>query len=88
MLVISKPTNFGIMYGQPDPTQNDAGMAAVREYHKAMEPHMAGFYTNLNEESEQKTCANFGPNYPRLVEVKNQYDPGNLFRLNANIRPG
>jgi hypothetical protein len=22
-----------------------------------------------------------------MVEVKNRYDPGNLFRLNANVKP-
>ena len=80
--------NFGIMYVGDDPAQNDVKIAAVREYYKEMEPHMAGFYTNLNEESEKKTWGNYGPNYPRLVELKNEYDPGNLFRLNANIKPG
>jgi hypothetical protein len=30
---------------------------------------------------------NFGPNFPRLVALKKQYDPLNLFRLNANISP-
>lgn len=80
--------NFGMMYAGPDPAENEAGIAAVREYYKAMEPHLAGFYTNLNEDSAQNTWGNYGPNYPRLVELKNKYDPGNLFRLNANIRPG
>jgi FAD/FMN-containing dehydrogenase len=79
--------NFGIMYIGEDPGQKEAKVAAVREYYKAMEPHMAGFYTNLNDDSEQKTWGNYGPNYPRLVEIKNKYDPTNLFRLNANIRP-
>jgi FAD/FMN-containing dehydrogenase len=79
--------NFGMMYFGDDPAQNEAGIAAVRAYYKAMEPHLAGFYTNLNDDTEQKTWGNYGPNYPRLVELKNQYDPGNLFRLNANIRP-
>ena len=53
-----------------------------------MEPYLAGFYTNLNADSEQKTWGNYGPNYPRLATLKSKYDPGNLFRLNANIKPG
>jgi hypothetical protein len=79
--------NFGIMYGGNDPTQNEANIAAVREYYYAMEPHMAGFYTNLNEDDEKKTWGNYGENYPRLVELKNKYDPTNMFRLNANVKP-
>jgi FAD/FMN-containing dehydrogenase len=80
--------NFGMMYASPDPSKNEAGIAAVREYYEAMEPHLAGFYTNLNQDSEQKTWGNYGPNFPRLVALKNKYDPGNLFRLNANVKPG
>ncbi len=79
--------NFGVMYIGEDPAENEVKIAAVREYYKEMEPHMAGFYTNLNEESEQKTWGNYGANYPGLVELKNEYDPDNLFRLNANIQP-
>lgn len=79
--------NFGVMYVGEDRSQNDAKIAAVREYYKEMEPYMAGFYTNLNDESEQKTWGNYGPNYPRLAELKKKFDPSNLFRLNANIRP-
>ena len=79
--------NFGIMYVGDDPANNDAAIAQVREYYKAMEPHMAGFYANLNEDSEERTWGNYGANYPRLVGLKNKYDPGNMFRLNANIKP-
>lgn len=79
--------NFGIMYIGDDPAQNEAGIANVREFYSAMEPHMAGFYTNLNEDNERKTWGNYGENYPRLVALKNKYDPTNLFRLNANIKP-
>jgi FAD/FMN-containing dehydrogenase len=79
--------NFGRMYLGGDPEQNDAGRTAVREIYKEMEPHSLGFYTNLHDDTEQKTWGNYGPNYPRLVELKNKFDPTNLFRLNANIRP-
>ena len=79
--------NFGIMYMSADPAGNEDGIAAVREMYGALEPHMSGFYTNLNEDSEKKTWGNYGENYPRLVELKNKYDPMNLFRLNANIKP-
>jgi hypothetical protein len=79
--------NFGILYVSPDPATNDAGIAAVREFYQAMEPHMAGFYTNLHEDTEKKIWGNYGESYPRLVELKNRYDPTNLVRLNANVRP-
>ena len=79
--------NYGIGYSSRDPAKNEAGIAAVREYYNALAPYMAGFYTNLHQDTEKNIWGNYGPNYPRLVEIKNQYDPTNLFRLNANIRP-
>jgi len=79
--------NFGISYGSDDPALNDAGIAAVREFYYALEPHMAGFYANLHQDDKDKVGGNYGANYPRLVGLKDKYDPTNLFRLNANIRP-
>jgi FAD/FMN-containing dehydrogenase len=29
----------------------------------------------------------YGENYERLVALKDEYDPTNLFRLNQNIEP-
>jgi len=50
----------------------------------------SGAYVNfpgLGEEGETLVQAAYGGNYARLVELKNQYDPTNLFRLNQNIKP-
>jgi FAD/FMN-containing dehydrogenase len=32
--------------------------------------------------------ATYGDNYQRLVEIKQKFDPQNLFRVNQNIKPG
>ena len=37
---------------------------------------------------EVRQGKNYGPAYERLVKIKGQYDAGNLFRLNSNIKPG
>lgn len=79
--------NLGINSVWTDPAETEPRVAAIRRYYSAVVPYTKGYYTNLNEESEQKTWGNFGENYPRLVEIKTRYDPTNLFRLNANIRP-
>jgi FAD/FMN-containing dehydrogenase len=80
-------SNFGISGVWRDPSESEKRIDAIRRIHAAIEPHMTGFYTNLNEDSERRTWGNYGPNYRRLAQIKFRYDPGNLFRLNANIQP-
>ena len=47
-----------------------------------------GVYVNfLTDDEPERVKTAYGPGYDRLVAVKNQYDPGNLFRMNQNIRP-
>src|SRR5262249_51154607 len=66
-----------------DPTPH---LAWLRNYWKAIEPHTAGFYTNdVIDETQKQVDENYLGNYPRLVALKNKYDPTNLFRLNANV---
>ena len=38
-------------------------------------------------EGEHRVREAYGPNYDRLVALKNKYDATNFFRLNANIKP-
>ncbi|HEU5133682.1 MAG TPA: FAD-binding oxidoreductase [Steroidobacteraceae bacterium] len=73
--------------GAVDPAEH---MQATRKYWSTLEPFTRGFYVNdlAREASASEINANYRGNYPRLVKIKNTYDPTNLFRLNANIKPG
>jgi len=63
-------------------------IAYVQEQWKVLGPYTNGFYVNdIANETQAQVDANYGANLERLVQVKNQYDPTNLFRLNANVRP-
>jgi FAD binding domain/Berberine and berberine like len=47
-----------------------------------------GVYVNfLADEGEARIRASYGPNYARLMQIKNRYDPENVFHVNQNIRP-
>jgi FAD/FMN-containing dehydrogenase len=46
-----------------------------------------GFYVNDQyDQSQEMVNRTYRENFPRLLKIKNAYDPTNLFRLNANIR--
>jgi FAD/FMN-containing dehydrogenase len=61
----------------------------ARNFFAAATPFAQGsVYVNfLTEEESARIGAAYGPNYDRLVAVKTQYDPRNLFRHNQNIQP-
>jgi hypothetical protein len=72
--------------GWMDPAQDDELIAASRAYYKALEPHLGGYYDNIDFDGN-KAAGNYGPAYERLQKIKGAFDPGNLFRLNSNIDP-
>jgi len=77
--------SVGWAYG----SERDGHVAWCREYWTYLEPFTHGFYSNDadGEASEENVAENYQMNIDRLTEVKNRYDPKNLFRLNANIVP-
>ena len=74
-----------------DPTESSRHIAWTRELWGQIEPLISGSaYLNhlAGDDKPEKVRASFGPNYDRLVALKQQYDPTNLFRLNPNVKPG
>jgi FAD/FMN-containing dehydrogenase len=72
-----------------DPADTDANLEWTEALFDAMQPHLeeSAYVNNLGEEGQDRIRAAYGDNYPRLAALKSRYDPGNLFRVNQNIRP-
>lgn len=71
------------------PAEDNRCITWAREFFEAAKPHATGgVYVNfLTQDESERIAAAYGPNYDRLVQLKNRYDPQNLFRLNQNIQP-
>ena len=84
-----REANFMVFLGAgwKDPADNDRYRNEVRAKWDKVKPFTSGYYVNLNEGDQRATDDNYGPNHVRLAALKRQYDPTNLFRLNANVRP-
>lgn len=74
-----------------DPKDNQAVLDYSRNFLSSLEKYSpGGLYVNfagLGEEGEALVKSAYGPNYEKLVALKNIYDPTNLFHLNQNIKP-
>ena len=75
-----------------DPADTDANIAWTRDVWEEMHRYSdGGLYLNFpgfGEEGEKLLRAGHGAEiHERLVELKTEYDPDNLFRLNQNVKP-
>ena len=73
----------------PDPANAKAITDWTIAYHEALHPFAAGgAYVNMMmDEGQERVKASYGENYDRLAKIKSEYDPGNVFHVNQNIRP-
>ena len=86
-----RDANWATVYVGVDP--DPANVGAIRDwtigYFEALHPHSAGgAYVNMMmDEGQERVRASYRDNYDRLAEIKRDYDPENLFRINQNIEP-
>lgn len=71
-----------------DALGDEGSIGWAREYFEAMTPYATGgTYVNFISEREGEESMAYRENYDRLVELKNEWDPENLFRMNQNVKP-
>jgi FAD/FMN-containing dehydrogenase len=81
--------NFMAWSNWADPSESEKNIQWTRKFWEAMRPFLVeGSYGNyVSDEGDAFARAAYGPNYERLVALKNKYDPKNFFRMNHNIKP-
>lgn len=80
--------NMFAVVAWPVAESRDSHVKYIKDYWGEFEPFTDGWYTNeVDDHAANKVNRNYQGNFERMVKVKNQYDPTNLFRLNANVKP-
>jgi FAD/FMN-containing dehydrogenase len=70
------------------PVEKASAVQWAKTLQSQLQPLARGLYVNqLGETSDDLVRTGYGPNYARLAEIKKKYDPGNLLRINQNIKP-
>jgi hypothetical protein len=84
------PFNIHVTSLWTDPADDAANIAWTRELSAAIKPFTTGrVYVNfIGDEGHDRVVASFGAaGYARLQELKDRYDPENLFSSNQNVKP-
>ncbi|WP_053991187.1 FAD-binding oxidoreductase [Mangrovimonas sp. TPBH4] len=80
----------GVIVGV-DPSPSNASKITdwCKAYWDALHPYSSGgAYSNfMMDEGQERVKASYKHNYARLAEIKQKYDPNNLFHVNQNIAP-
>jgi FAD/FMN-containing dehydrogenase len=72
-----------------DPANANAITDWARSYSDALRPYTRGAgYVNFQMDEPDRVRGMYGTNYDRLARIKALYDPGNVFNVNQNIKPG
>ena len=84
--------NLVLFTAWEDQGESEVHIKWARDLWEDLIPYSTGgVYVNdigrETEEGAEQIQSAFGAGYKRLVELKNKYDPTNLFRHNQNIRP-
>jgi FAD/FMN-containing dehydrogenase len=88
----SMPYMFSMDSIWSDAKDDAANIAWSRDFWSRLQPHsQAGRaylnFAGLGEDGEGLVRRSYGSNFERLAQVKQRYDPANLFRSNQNIPP-
>ena len=71
-----------------DPADDERQIAFIRGFSEGLRPWATGgVYLNFTPDRDRVRDAYGDEKYQRLVELKDKYDPDNLFRHNQNIKP-
>jgi hypothetical protein len=73
----------------PNKQDDDKNISWTRGIWEAVQPHLShkAYVNALGVEGEDRVKEAYGQNYDKLAALKQKYDPGNLFRMNQNIKP-
>lgn len=85
------PHLLGVEANWEEPEQDEANIAWARDclddMHRFSDGSVYLNFPGFYEDSGEMMKATFGDAYDRLVALKAEYDPTNLFSLNQNIEP-
>jgi FAD/FMN-containing dehydrogenase len=84
------PFNVLITSAWSSPAESDRNILWTRQFYDAMQPYAAkAAYVNyIGDEGADGVRAAYGEQKLfKLAALKAKYDPGNLFRMNQNIKP-